>query len=155
PYPAKSKKDVANKAITDDFAAYTGQNLHLAGRLMSWREHGGVVFGDLQDASGRIQLYIKKETLQDTNKEGGYIGWDDLNLVDMGDYLQVFGEITRTERGEVSVLVEKLVILTKTIRPLPDKWHGMTDKEERFRRRYLDMTMDPSVRERMQRRAKF
>ncbi len=155
PYPAKSQKDNSNKEIVDGYEKFEGKEVTLTGRLMSWREHGHLIFGQLQDDTAPIQLYIKDDQLEETSKEKQILGFKDLNLLDVGDFLQVTGTITKTQRGEISILPKQIKFLAKAIRPLPEKWHGMTDKEERFRRRYLDMTMNPEVRERFKRRAEF
>lgn len=155
PYPSKSMRSHTNGEVTGNFNSLEGKKVIVAGRLMSWREHGHIVFGHIRDLSGLLQLYIKDDVLEDTNKDKQTIGFNDLELIDVGDFLEAEGEVTKTQRGEISILVKKLKILTKAIRPLPEKWQGMTDKEERFRRRYLDMTMDPEVRDRMIRRSEF
>lgn len=155
PYPATSKKDVANGTVKDAFDAYNGKTVSLTGRLMSLREHGNLVFGDLQDQSGSIQLFIKKGTIKDTQKETQIIGFSDLDLIDVGDFLEATGEITKTSAGEISILVNTLRIITKSLRPLPDKHEGIKDPEIIFRRRYLDLTMNPESREIFRRKAKF
>lgn len=155
PYPSKVKKDYSNRQVIDNYDKYKGNKVRLTGRIMSWREHGHLIFGDIADESGTIQLYIKDEVIEDTDVKAGNIGWKDFDLLDIGDFVQATGEITKTKSGEISILVEKLVLASKTIRPLPEKWHGLKDDEIRFRRRYLDMTMNPEVRELMKRRSKF
>lgn len=154
PYPSKSKKQVVNSEVVNDYEKYKDQKVVLTGRLMSWREHGHIIFGHIQDDSGRIQLYLKDEVYP-VKTSKNKIGWKDFDLIDVGDFLQVTGTVTKTNTGEVSLLVEAIVILTKAIRPLPEKWHGIADKEMRYRRRYLDMTMNPDVRERFKRRSQF
>ncbi len=151
-YPAKSNKDHTNLEIVNEFEKYEGKTVVLAGRLMSWREHGALIFGHIQDQSGKIQLYIKQDEVQPTDKIEGNLGFSDLALVDVGDIVEATGEVTKTKRGEISILVKKLRILTKSIRPLPTE---LEDKEDRFRRRYLDMTLHPEVRERFIRRSMF
>jgi len=146
PYPSLSQKDVNNNEVVDNFSEYEGKTLSLAGRLMSWREHGELIFGDIQDESGRIQLYIKKEELAPTSKESQTIGSGDLNLLDIGDFIEAKGEVTKTQRGEISLATTELKVLSKSLRPLPEKWEGLKDKEERYRRRYLDLVMDEEVR---------
>lgn len=155
PYPAKSKKSHKNADIINEFDDMQGKNVVLTGRLMSWRSHGQLAFSDLQDDSGKVQLYFKQDEISPFNSESDHLGWEQLELLDVGDFVQAEGTVLKTESGEISLLVRELRILVKTIRPLPSKWHGITDKEERFRRRYLDMTMNPDVRERMKRRALF
>lgn len=154
PYPASSKKEYTNAEIINNYEKFEGKDVTLTGRLMTWREHGHLIFGNIQDDSGKIQLYIKDEVMQ-KETEGEFLGWNDFSLLDIGDILQVSGEITKTNRGETSILVKKIVMLSKSLRPLPEKWHGIQDKEERFRRRYLDMTMNPEVREMFKRRSQF
>ncbi len=155
PYPADSNKTHKNKQIHDQFDDLQGKMVSVAGRIMSWREFGQLAFADIQDASGTVQLYFKSEELSPFNSESQHLGWDQLSLLDAGDYVEAQGLVVKTESGEVSVLVSELKILVKTIRPLPSKFHGITDKEERFRRRYLDMTMNPEVMHRFERRAAF
>lgn len=155
PYPAKSARTHTAKEVVDNFGKLEGKEVTVDGRLMSWREHGHIAFGNLHDQSGKIQLYIKDDVLAALDKKAQTIGYSELDLVDVGDFVQAAGKVTKTESGEISVLVEKLKVLVKTLRPLPEKWQGMTDKEERFRRRYLDMTVNPDVRQRMERRAEF
>lgn len=155
PYPASSIKDAANGDVTAQFDIYKGRVLSLTGRLMSLREHGNLVFGDITDQSGTIQLFIKKDTLEPTSSENQNIGFSDLSLVDVGDFLQVTGEVTKTTAGEISILVQQLKILTKSLRPLPDKHEGLKDPETIFRRRYLDLTVNPERKEVFKRKAKF
>lgn len=155
PYPARSQKDQPNQAVVDNFSKYEGKTLTLTGRLMSWREMGKLVFADLRDDSGKIQIYIKAKELVVTDKKEQTLGFSDLNLFDIGDFIEVTGEITKSKRGEISILAKKLRMLTKAIRPLPEKWKGLQDKEERFRRRYLDMTISPEIRQRLKRRSIF
>src|SRR3989344_4572796 len=155
PYPAKSQKDYPNAEVVENFAKFEGKEVTLTGRLMSWREHGSLVFADLQDFSGKIQLYIHQDDLEQADVKTQTLGFADLGLLDVGDFVQVTGIVTKTQRGEISLQPKQIKILTKSLRPLPDKWEGLKDKEIRLRRRYLDMTMDKEVRERFVRRAKF
>ncbi len=152
PYPAKSNKEYSNSYVLEKFDELEGKTVTLAGRLMSWREHGKLVFGDLVDASAKIQIYIKEDEISNTNPKEEILGFNDLNLVDIGDIVEVTGKLTKTQRGEKSILVKKLRMLVKTLRPLPT---NLEDKEERFRRRYVDMQVHPEVRERFERRAEF
>lgn len=154
PYPASCEKEYTNKEVVENFSKFENKKISLAGRLMSWREHGHIIFGNIRDDSGKIQLYIKEEVVQKKTKEN-VIGWDNFELLDIGDHIQVNGTITKTNTGEVSILVDGIVMLSKSIRPLPEKWHGISDIDDRFRRRYLDMTMNPEIRERFKRRSLF
>ncbi len=155
PYPAHSKKDLAIADILENFDLHENKEYFLAGRLMSLREHGNLTFCDLQDQSGKIQLYIKSEEIQNTNKNEQTLGFEDLKLLDIGDILQVYGVITKTKTGEVSILVKKLTLLTKSLRPLPDKHSGLKDQDVRYRRRYLDLLVNPEVRQMFERKSLF
>jgi lysyl-tRNA synthetase class 2 len=122
-----------------------GEKASVAGRLMALRRLGKITFGKLEDQSGAIQIWWK-DNLKD---------YDTLRLVDIGDIVGVNGEVITTKTGELTVLVESWTLLTKTLRPLPDKWHGLKDIEERYRRRYVDLIMSPSVREVFLKRSKI
>ena len=114
-------------------------HVRLTGRIMIVRDHGKTAFLTIRDSVGDIQLYIRQDTVSE--KE-----WQLFHLLDRGDILGVEGVVFRTHSGEVTVRVETYTILTKALRPLPDKWHGLTDKEQRYRMRYVDLIMNPEVR---------
>lgn len=152
PYPAKANKDFDNNEIVSNFEKYEGKSVKLAGRVMNIRGHGKLMFMDLVDMTGKIQVYIKSEEYRDRNIELGTLGFEDLSLLDIGDVIEVEGDIVKTQRGEISIQAETVRLLTKAIRPLPTE---LEDKEERYRRRYLDMTLHPEIRERFVRRSKF
>ncbi len=154
-YPAKSKKDLANREVVDNFEKYSGKIMTLAGRIMAWREHGKLIFGQIQDQSGRIQLFIRSDTLEVTNKEKQLIGFEDLELLDLGDIIQASGEVVKTRTGEVSLMVSEIKLLTKSRLPLPDKWEGITDPDDAIRKRYLDILMNEEKQRRFERKAKF
>ena len=116
--------------------------VHVAGRIMARRVMGKLAFARLVDSSGSIQLYLDKKTME-AEREGSFS--DFKNLIDTGDIIGVRGSIRRTEKGELSVAVQRLEVLTKSLLPLPDKWHGLADVEARYRRRYLDMIVTPGV----------
>lgn len=155
PYPAESNKEYKNSEVVEKFTEFEGKDVTLTGRLMSWRTHGPLIFADIHDQSGKIQLYIRESDLQPTSVETQSIGFDDTKLLDVGDIVEASGTVTKTQRGEISLLVKKIRILAKSLRPLPEKWKGIVDQETRYRRRYLDMTMNPEVRQRFERRARF
>jgi lysyl-tRNA synthetase, class II len=155
PYPAKSKKEISNKEILENFEKYEGKEVTTAGRLMSWREHGNIAFGHVQDESGKIQIFVQKKELADTSKESKTIGFKDLKLLDIGDFVQVTGKVGKTVRGEVSIVPNQIRLLTKSLRPLPEKHEGLKDIETRLRRRYVDTTINREVFDRFLRRSKF
>ncbi len=124
-----------SEAVTD----FTeGKPCSLSGRLTAKRSHGKVVFGDLRDKSGRIQLYLKADIL-------GQDKFAFLENIDIGDIVAVKGTLFKTHTGELTVKVEDLSILAKSLRPLPEKWHGLKDVELRYRQRYLDLISNPEV----------
>lgn len=124
-----------------------GEHVSVAGRLVALREHGNVIFADLQDESAKIQLLFQKKNLGDQFKT--------LKLFDIGDFVWVKGEVTKTQAGELTVDVESYKLLTKSIRPLPSTWHGLKDVEERYRQRYVDLLLNPEVKEVFEKRAKI
>jgi lysyl-tRNA synthetase class 2 len=148
PYPSRSRRTHYAKAILDDFAGHDGKVVTVAGRLMSWRKQGALAFGHLQDQSGRIQLFLRRQLVQPTAAAEGILGYSDLNLLDLSDVVEATGKVMKTERGEISVLVETLRLLTKSIRPLPDQWSGLKDRELVLRKRYLDLILDRQPLER-------
>ncbi len=151
PYPAKTKRDKQIAQVLSDFAALEKKKLsiNLAGRLKSLRGHGNLTFAHLEDSSGKIQIAISK-------KEIGaepYKIFD--QLIDVGDFVQVQGSLFLTHAGEKSLLVKNWMILAKALRPLPDKWHGFQDEEERLRKRYLDILFNPEVKDLIIKRTAF
>jgi lysyl-tRNA synthetase class 2 len=116
-----------------------GRRVALAGRLMAKRVMGKAAFAQVQDVSGRIQLFLQSTTLGDTYD--AFKGWD------VGDIVAATGSLMRTKTGELSVKADTLRLLTKSLRPLPDKWHGLSDVEQRYRQRYVDLIVSPDARE--------
>ncbi|NPA86677.1 MAG: lysine--tRNA ligase [Candidatus Diapherotrites archaeon] len=117
----------------------TEQRVSVAGRILSRRGHGKIVFVDLLDAKGNIQLVFRADVTKD---------FDLVKLLDRGDIVGVKGRVIKTKRGEVSVLVEEFKVLAKALRPLPDTWYGLKDVERRYRERYVDLILNPEVKER-------
>ncbi len=144
PYPSKSRRTHYTKSILDDFPQLEGQQATVAGRLMSWRKQGALAFAHIQDQTGRLQLFLRRNLVQPTDKSTGALGYADTNLLDIGDIIEATGKVIRTERGEISILVEQLRLLTKALRPLPDQWSGLKDREQVLRKRYLDTTLEPA-----------
>jgi lysyl-tRNA synthetase class 2 len=142
PYPSRSGRTHYAKAILDEFAKHEGQTVTVAGRLMSWRKQGALTFAHLQDQTGRLQLFLRRNLVQATDPADGRVGYAETNLLDLGDIIEATGKVVRTERGEISVLVERLRLLTKAIRPLPDQWSGLKDREQVLRKRYLDTILE-------------
>jgi lysyl-tRNA synthetase class 2 len=148
PYPSRSGRTHYTKAILDDFARLEGQTATVAGRLMSWRKQGALAFAHVQDQTGRLQLFLRRNLVQPTDAASGALGYAETNMLDLGDIIEATGKVVRTERGEISILVERLRLLTKALRPLPDQWSGLKDREQVLRKRYLDTTLEPASFER-------
>jgi lysyl-tRNA synthetase class 2 len=155
PYPAKSHRTHENKEIHNNFESLSGKEVVVAGRITSMREHGKLAFIDLKDASGKIQLYIKEQNLNSADHKKGELNFSELSLLDLGDFSEGRGIVTKTKSDEISVEVSSLRILAKSLRPLPDQWDGLKDKETRLRKRYIDTNLNPEVFQRFIRRAKF
>ena len=140
--------DTTSAQIKENFDALEGRPVKVAGRLMSKRGMGKVSFCDLQDRDGRIQLYAR----QDEMDEAVY---KKFKKFDIGDIVGVDGEVFRTQRGEMSVRAKQIVLLSKSLLPLPEKFHGLQDKELRFRQRYVDLMVNPEVKRNFVIRSKF
>ncbi|MCI8813162.1 MAG: lysine--tRNA ligase, partial [Oscillibacter sp.] len=134
--------------IKENFEALEGQSTSVAGRIMSKRGMGKAVFCDLQDVKGRIQLYVRVDEL-------GEEAFAKFKKTDIGDIVGVEGEVFKTKRGEISVKAHKVTLLSKSLLPLPEKFHGLTDKETRYRQRYVDLIMNEDVRRTFQIRTAF
>jgi lysyl-tRNA synthetase class 2 len=144
PYPVRFDRDSTAGAIRTEFpdlaaGTDTGQVVHLAGRVMGQRRHGALDFADLQDETGKIQLLV-------TRDEVGGEGIHDFSDLDLGDWVGVEGTVVASNKGELSVRVDKFELLSKSLRALPDVRHGLVDPEARYRRRYLDLILDEPSR---------
>ncbi len=138
----QTKFEVTTDSVTvkENFEAMEGQSVRLAGRLMSKRGMGKVSFCDLQDNAGRIQLYLKFDEMDEES-------FKRFKKNDIGDIVGVCGDVFKTERGEISIRVHEATLLSKSLLPLPEKWHGLTDTEKRYRQRYVDLIVNPEVKD--------
>ena len=146
PYPYSFKYNALAKELQEKYSKLkneekTKDSYKLAGRIIIIRDIGKIIFVDLQDSTGKIQAVLQenetpKEKIEFIKK-----------FIDLGDYVGITGTIFRTKRGELSILVKDIQILSKAIKPLPEKWHGLKDKEERYRKRYLDLIINPEVKD--------
>ena len=127
-------------AIKENYDAMEGKSVRLAGRIMSKRGMGKVSFCDLQDSTGRIQLYVKFDEMEEAS-------FQRFKKNDIGDIVGVVGDVFKTERGEISVRVHEATLLSKSLLPLPEKFHGLTDRETRYRQRYVDLIVNPEVKD--------
>ena len=129
----------STREIKEHFDEMEGKSVSIAGRLMSKRGMGKVSFCDLQDKTGRIQLYARKDEMDEED-------YNRFKKYDIGDIVGIDGEVFRTQRGEMSVRAKKITLLSKSLLPLPEKFHGLTDKEMRYRQRYVDLIVNPEVK---------
>lgn len=151
PYPAKARRTHLVRAVLTDFKklAKAGKKVIVAGRLRGKRSHGNLAFAHLEDASGKIQIAFSK-------KEIGHEQYKIFTkLIDVGDFVEINGICFVTQKGEQSIMAKEWKILAKAIRPLPEKWHGLKDEEERLRKRYLDIIFNPQVRDLIEKKAIF
>jgi len=145
PYPYSYKKDCRIEKVTDKYkdievgTVLENVKCTLAGRLVSWREHGKSIFGHISDESGKIQFYLKKGEVPDDK-------FAMAKYIRVGDFIGVSGPVFKTKTGELSILVKEYELLSKIQRPLPEKWHGLTDVETRYRQRYLDLITNEASR---------
>jgi len=154
PYPNKFERthltnEIIEKNSSLKAGSKTQQKVKVAGRVMSIRDFGKIAFAVVQDDSAKIQINIQKDETPEKTRTLF------TKFIDVGDFIGIEGTVIRTERGELSVLVKDLTLLTKSILPLPEKWHGLKDDEERLRKRYLDILMDKEVKSIFIRKFKF
>lgn len=152
PYPAQAHRSHNIAAVLENFDQLSGQTVTVAGRIMTLRKFGKLAFIVLRDESGQIQLFLHGPDVDELDAQNGVLGMKEINLLDSGDFIEATGEVITTKTGEKSVGVKKLRLLTKALRPMPTE---LTRKEERFRRRYVDMNVNLDVRERFRRRSVF
>jgi len=134
--------------VKDDFINFDGQPVVMAGRLMTMRSHGKTAFANIRDKAGDIQIYFRKDVM-------GEEAYEFVKMLDIGDIIGVEGHVFRTHKGEITVKVNTLTLLSKSLRPLPEKWHGLTNTELRYRQRYVDFIVNPEVRDTFVKRSKI
>jgi len=147
PYPSKTGRTHKISEVLEDFDSI--KEAIIAGRVMSLRSFGGSIFSDLDDGDGKIQVYFKKDDLGDERFELFE------ENIDIGDFIEITGTPFVTKKEERSLLVSDWNIITKSLRPLPEKWHGLQDPEARYRQRYLDLLLNPELREMFKLKEKF
>lgn len=140
PYADQYERTHLSSDIIEDFDELEGKEVSVAGRIMSKRDQGKAAFTHIQDLKGRIQVYIRMDAVGEEIFEA-------VTTFDIGDIIGINGTVFRTKRGEISVRAKEVKLLSKSLRPLPEKFHGLTNVETRYRQRYLDLIMNPEVRE--------
>ena len=150
PYPAGTARNFSVAEVVRKFSVLekAKKTVIIGGRVMAKREHGGSMFLDVRDGTGQMQVYLKKDVLGDLYQRA-------VETLDIGDIIEAEGLLFRTKKNEETLEVQCWAMLTKTLRPLPEKWHGLQDVEERFRRRYLDLLMNEDVRKRFELRSRI
>ena len=151
-YPARSERTHQCAQISAEFSQLEDQTVTVVGRVTALRKFGKLAFIVLADASGQVQLFLHGPSVAELDAPRGILGMKQLRLLDTGDFVEATGTVLRTKTGEISVGVRELRLLAKALRPLPEK---LENKEERFRRRYVDMNVNPAVRQRFYRRSTF
>lgn len=152
PYPADSNRTHKTQEIIDRFDELEGQSVTVTGRILGLRKFGKLAFIVLRDMSGQVQLFLHGPDVSELDAAKGILGMKQLPLLDAGDFIEATGEVIKTKTGEISVGVKSLRLLTKSLRPIPSE---LTDKEQRLRRRYVDMNVNQEIRDRFVRRSNF
>jgi lysyl-tRNA synthetase, class II len=156
PYPAKANRSHKTAEISANFDSLQNQQVAVAGRIVGIRKFGKIAFIVIKDDSGQLQLFLKDDSLnREPDFSNSELSMEQLNLLDPGDFIEASGQVIKTQTGEVSVGVQNLRLLTKSLRPMPTAQEGFTNKEERMRRRYVDMNVNTDVWQRFIRRSKF
>ncbi|MDO4798715.1 MAG: lysine--tRNA ligase [Coriobacteriales bacterium] len=155
PYPIASTVTAYVDELVNTYAALEPGEMgpddavyHVAGRIRAYRGHGKLLFIDVQDHTGQIQLFCRVNNLGDDM-------WELAKSLDVGDIVEAWGTITRTKRGELSLMVQGVRLLAKSLRPLPEKFHGLSDREMRYRQRYVDLIMNPEVKDTFVKRSRI
>ena len=154
-YPARASRTHTIAEVLSDFDELENQTVTVVGRIVATRKFGKLAFFVLRDTTGQLQLFFKADTVEAIKPENSQLGMSELNLLDPGDFIEATGPVIRTKTGEISVDVRCLRLLTKSLRGMPTDQDGFTNKEERLRRRYVDMNVNREVRQRFERRSRF
>ncbi|MEG2310993.1 MAG: lysine--tRNA ligase [Clostridia bacterium] len=144
----KCEVDSKSQDVINGFIEDSVQNVKMAGRLMSKRGMGKASFGDILDSQGRIQIYVRQDAI-------GLDEYEDFKKYDIGDFVYIEGSVFKTHMGEISIKVTKVVLISKSLRPLPEKWHGLKDIDLRYRQRYVDLIVNSEVKDTFIKRSKI
>ena len=155
PYPAQAERTHVLADVAEKFDELEGKQVSVVGRVVNIRKFGKIAFVVLRDQSGQVQLFLGQDKVAGLDAAQSQLGFDQLPLLDSGDFIEAHGKVIKTQTGEVSVEVQELRLLTKSLRPMPVTREGFTNKEERLRRRYVDMNVNLDVRDRFIRRSQF
>ncbi len=155
PFPAQAERTYVLADVTEKFSELEGQSVSVVGRIVNIRKFGKIAFVVIRDQSGQLQLFMGQDKVAALDAAKSQLGFEQLPLLDSGDFVEAHGQVIKTQTGEVSIEVHELRLLTKSLRPMPVSHEGFTNKEERLRRRYVDMNVNTDVRERFVRRSRF
>jgi len=155
PYPAHVNRTHSLIDIVNNFEDLNSKPVTVAGRIINIRKFGSIAFVVIKDASGQLQLFLSADKVKEIEPNDSQLGFSQLSLLDPGDFIEASGQVIKTKTDEISVDVDKLRLLTKSLRPLPTKQDGFTNKEERLRRRYIDLNVNSEVYQRFIKRSKF
>ncbi len=155
PYPSESKKSHELIEITKDFSKLENRTVSVNGRITNIRKFGKIAFIVIKDFSSQLQLFLKQDSLASHDSVSGNVGFSELPLLDVGDFIEATGKVIKTQSDEISIETEFITLLSKSLRPMPIPQEGFTSKEERLRRRYIDMNVNKELKERLSRRSKF
>ena len=155
PYPAHANRSHNLNQIVDQFSDLENHAVQVVGRVTAIRKFGKIAFIVIRDESGQIQLFLNEKDLKQLDADNSRLGFKELPLLDSGDFIECSGSVIKTKTGEISIAAKQIRILVKSLRALPLSREGFTNKEERLRRRYVDMNVNTDVRERFIRRSKF
>lgn len=155
PYPSKTRRTENVSDVVGKFEQIAGHEVTVSGRVISIRKFGKLAFIVIKDYTGSVQLLLRSETLQALDASNNQLGMEELPLLDSGDFVEATGTVIKSQTGEISVETTTLRLLTKSLRPMPSAIEGFTNKEERLRRRYVDMNINQDVRDRFVRRSRF
>jgi len=154
-YPAHAEHSHDTADVKNKFDQLNGQKAIVVGRVLTIRKIGKIAFIVIKDSSGSLQLFLHEGQSTTPNHSNSELGFSEINLLDSGDFIEAGGTVIKTQTGEISLSVERLRLLSKSLRPMPTSWDGFTNKEERFRRRYVDLNVNKDVYERFIRRSNF
>lgn len=154
-YPARSQRTHRLEQVVDDFAQLEHTEVSVTGRILNIRKFGKIAFVVIKDATGHVQLFLAADKVAGLQAADSQLGFEQLPLLDAGDFVEAHGEVVKTQTGEISVAVQRLRLLAKSLRPMPTAHDGFTNKEERLRRRYIDTNINADVYQRYLRRSAF
>lgn len=155
PYPAHAQRSHKLTEIINQFESLQNQPVSVVGRIINIRKLGQIAFIVIKDETNHLQLFLQKDKIPTPDHNDSQIGYKEIPLLDTGDFVAAKGNVIKTQTGEISVEVEQLRLLTKSLRPMPTNWDGFTNKEERLRRRYIDLNINKDIYDRFVRRSQF